>query len=121
MPRLIASILAIHLQLSLFIKTLERERVSEKDLKGLERGYLTQPVYKQKILFNSIFFPKPIPRLLSIPKIYETDTDTFSDTKFLQNPIPILFSIPKIFETNTDTIKKVSKPKCHTLLWKNAP
>ena len=73
-------------------------------------------------------FSKPIPILLSIPKIFETDTDTFFDTKIFRNryryffryqifskPIPVLFSIPNISETDTDTIKtngKVSKPKC---------
>ena len=72
-------------------------------------------------------FSKPIPILFSIPKFFETDTDTFFDTNFFRNryryffryqifskPIPILFSIPKIFETDTDTIKKngkVSKPR----------
>ena len=55
-------------------------------------------------------------------KKFETDTDTFSDTKknqnryryflryqFFSKPIPIPIPIPKISETNTDTIKKMEK------------
>ena len=74
------------------------------------------------------FFPMPI--------FFDTESDTYFDTKFFRyriqyffwyqnfsKPIPILFPIPKISETDTDTIKKmekfrnreVSKPKCHTL------
>ena len=66
---------------------------------------------------------KPNPILFSIPKNFETESDTFFDTKKKPKPNPILFSIPKIFETESDTVKKmkkfrnreVSKPKRHTL------
>ena len=88
--------------------------------------------YRYRYFFRYQNFTKPIPILFSIPNFFETDTDTFFDTKKKRNryqyfywyqkilkpikyrkvskPIPILFSIPKYFET--DTIKK---QPCSTL------
>ena len=82
--------------------------------------------YRYRYFFRYQNFTKPIPILFSIPKIFETDTDTFFDTKIFRNryryffryqffskPIPILFSIPNFFETNTDTFfdtKNFRKP-----------
>ena len=38
-----------------------------------------------------------------IPNFFDTESDTFFDTKFFPIPIPILFSIPEFFETESDT------------------
>ena len=67
----------------------------------------------------------------------ETESKTFSDTKFVRyriryfflyqiftKPNPILFTIPNLFDTESETIQKiekfrnqeVSKPKHHTLV-----
>ena len=47
------------------------------------------------------FFPIPI--------FFDTESDTFFDTKFFPIPIPILFSIPNFFETDTDTFFDTKK------------
>ena len=83
--------------------------------------------YRIRYFFRYQFFSIPIPILFSIPKFFETNTDTFFDTQIFRNryryffryqffskPIPILFLKPKIFETDTNTIQTigiVSKPR----------
>ena len=84
----------------------------QRILKGLEKWHSLE-------LENS----KPIPILCPIPKISETDTDTFFDTKIFRNryryffryqkfskPIPIPSNKMEKFRN-----REVSKPKCHTL------
>ena len=39
----------------------------------------------------------------------ETESETFSDTKFFPIPNPILFSIPNFFDTESDIIQKIGK------------
>ena len=71
---------------------------------------------RYRYFFQNQIFSKPIAILFSIPNFFETDTNTFFDTKFFWNryryffryqkfskPIPILFSIPNFSETDTDT------------------
>ena len=41
--------------------------------------------YRIRYFFRYQNFPKPIPILFSIPKIFETDTDTFFETYFFRN------------------------------------
>ena len=68
------------------------------------RNFFPIPIFfdtESDTFFDTKFFRNQYRNFFSIPKIFETDTDTFS--------------IPIFFETDTDTIKKhgkVSKPKC---------
>merc|ERR1712020_789144 len=48
-------------------------------------------------------FPRPVPRLFSVPKKSETGSGTFFGTKFFSRPVPILFSVPKKIETDSGT------------------
>ena len=66
--------------------------------------------------FRYQIFSRPIPRLFSVPKFFETDSETFFGTHFFryrfqdffwyQNlswPIPRLFSVLIVFETGSET------------------
>ena len=77
---------------------------------------------ESETFFRYQIFSIPNPILFSIPIFFDTDTDTFFDTKILRNryqyffryqnfskPIPILFSIPNFFETDTDTFLDTNK------------
>ena len=69
--------------------------------------------YRIRYFFLYQFFSKQILILLSIPKIFETETDTFFDTKKFRNWYQYFLRDQIFFETDTDTIKKhgkVSKP-----------
>merc|ERR1712024_288462 len=78
----------------------------------------------KKHFFEFHIFSKPIPILFSIPKNFETDTDTFSDTKKNRNRYRYFFryqKFPKPIPIPSKKMEKfrnreVSKPKCHTLL-----
>ena len=72
-------------------------------------------MYKSQLfLFTSVWRnPKSernrIRNFFPIPIFFDTESDTFFDTKFFPIPIPILFSIPNFFETDTDTFFDTKK------------
>ena len=61
--------------------------------------------FSKPILFSYQNFSKPIPILFSIPIFFETDTDTFSNTKFFRNRYRYHQKTWEGFETETFYIK----------------
>ena len=59
--------------------------------------------FRNRYFYWYQFFPKPIPILISIPKKFRNRYRYFFRYQIFSKPIPILFPIPNFFETDTDT------------------